>query len=128
MTGLEVKQVLGLTEIKNIYVQRILQTGVPTFVFTFDSRYSKSPLNVTRVLKVKTQQIFFVKKSRDSISTKYVRMSIPQRLEQMQDFQLFSNAIYVMRDLAGEYMRNRHLFEHCKKLKLNIIWSKEEEK
>jgi hypothetical protein len=121
MTGRELQQQLGLSNIKHVFIQRVLQTGTPTFVFTFDSHFPKGHLSAVRVMKSKTQQINKIKKISGIIAQNPARMTMPQRLDALDDFRVSGNELFIMRDLAGDYMRDKKLFEDVK-FNLNVFY------
>jgi hypothetical protein len=110
MTGKELKdKVLGLSKMKTVYVQRILQTGTPTFVFTFDSHFKYLPL--LKVLKNPVHQIRKIKVASGQIRQKKIRMSTPLRLDSISQFPIKDGAVYILNDIAGVYYRNKKLYE-----------------
>lgn len=120
MTGTELKSSLGLNKFQFCYIQKILNTSIPTFVVTMDSRRPFAYLSVARVKKSKTTTI---QKARRYGKHAYLmldyKMTPPVLLDNTNPI-INSGTIIIKRDIGAEYYLNRSMFEDIEN-KLKVI-------
>lgn len=122
MTGNMLKAQLGLQNIKYVYIQRLMQSGTPTYVLSLDSRFKRGYLSVIRVLKAPSQQILRIKKVSGGITKKKAKLTMPIRLDVLQDFMVPNNSVFIIRDFAGDYLRDKTLYEEVRNNIQIIYW------
>lgn len=108
--GQLLKDNLGLSNIKYVWVQKILNMSYPIYILSYDSRFPGKYLSPVQVKQAEFTKIGKIKRHGISFIQKKVKMTPPIRIEDSL-INLQTGYIFILRDFAGEYLRNYSLFE-----------------
>lgn len=103
--GEELKSQLGLDKFQNIYIQKVINSSLPVYIITVDSR--RPTLHLTNS-KLKSVQSTYLRRYLDrggSVTLNDFKLSPSFDLESYTGI-IPSRSIIIFRDLGGEYRRN----------------------
>ena len=120
-SGNKLKRDLKLDNIKYVYIQKIVNIGIPCYVVTYNSRYPNVWISVSKLINLKSSKIlqaFITRDDTKSVDTKFVfnnfRLFPPQLLISYER-SIPSRSMIIIRDIAGEQFGNFKLIEKTKK-------------
>jgi len=108
--GKQLQHDLGLSKFKNVWIQKVLNVPMSIFIITFNSRYSNVDFGSARVRKVKSTQLKKVRQLGVHTIEDKLRMTPPLRLSSVS-IRPRNGSLLILRDIAGEYLRNKKIFE-----------------
>ncbi len=109
--GQQLQADIGLSKFKrNVFIQKVIGYALPIYIVTYNSRYPNVNLGATRVRKLKSTWIGKVKRKAIHINLSQIKLTPPIPLASSM-IQPVSGSIIIMRDVAGEYLRNPKVFE-----------------
>lgn len=108
MVGTNLKNSLGLSKFKKVYIQKIIGYTPRVFVVTVDSRHDGKPLTTSFLNKIQSLNV-------SRISNPIFLLTSNLKLTPVIEIELFSgnvnkNDLVVFRDIAGEYLMNDTLY------------------
>ncbi len=111
--GEKLKHELGLGKFKYVLIQRALGISLPIFVISFDSRFPKVLLSISKIRNLKFTWLGRLKSSfdYDDVQKNKLKFTPPLRIE-TADVLPRSNAVVLLQDLAGEHYRQPRMFEY----------------
>lgn len=109
-SGKKLKKSLGLINYPYVMIQKIIGAPVSIFVATYDSRRPTIYLSPVRIKNSDSCSIFKVDKAGILLNLQNYKMTPPLPIE-YSNIRVGSNTIIILRDLAGEYLKNRNLNE-----------------
>ncbi len=125
------KNALGLNKFNFVWIQKVMGISIPIFLVTIDSRYPKIYLSMNSVKKSKTAIINTIKKSVFSLNIKEIKLTPPVLINNTS-FNIGSNTLVIVRDVAGDYFHNSKIFEdiaidiELKNININIMMLEKE--
>ena len=109
--GQQLQADLGLSKFKqNVFIQKVIGYALPVYIITYNSRYPGVNLGAIRVKKIKSTSISRIKRKAIHVFSKPIKLTPPLPLQNSM-FQPVTGSIIIMRDIAGEYLRNPKVFE-----------------
>jgi len=126
MTGGRQLQIdLGLKNFgKNVYIQKIIGIALPVYIITYNSKYPKVLLPIMKVKQIKSTWPGKIKRKGIHVFAKKIKLTPPIPLISSL-VNMTTGSIVIMRDIAGEYLRQPRVFE-CVEInnKLKLVESK----
>ncbi len=126
MTGGRQLQIdLGLKNFgDNAFIQKVINSALPIYIITYNSRYPKVHLSALRVKKIKSTWMGKIKRNGVHVHLKNIKLTPPLILNSSL-IHMVTGSIVIMRDIAGEYLRQPRVFE-CVEInnKLKLVESK----
>jgi hypothetical protein len=110
MKGIELKKALGLEKFEFCYIQKVLGISVPIFFVTVDSRRPTVYLTMYKVNTSKSTIIRRLKRATGDFYFLNKFVMSPPLLIERSTVNVLGNAIIIIRDLAGEYLRNMDFY------------------
>jgi len=109
--GEQMQADLGLSKFRdNVFIQKVLGYATPIYVVTFNSRYHRVGLSASKVKKLKSTWLGKVTRKAIHIYLGNAKLTPPLILASSL-IHPTTGSLIVMRDIAGEYMRNKKAFE-----------------
>jgi hypothetical protein len=94
----------------NVYIQKVLGYSIHIYLITFFSRYPNLNLGVSRVKKIKSTWIGKIKRKGIHVHLGKVKLTPPLVLKHAL-IQPTTGSIFIIRDISGEWYRDRKVFE-----------------
>ena len=109
--GKQVKKALGLTKFPYVFVQKIINFPINVYIFTLDSRYPNVYMSVLAVKKSQSAIVKNAFRKGLSVDLKDYKLTPPLLLDHAS-LDIQSNSMIIRRDIAGDYFRNKRMFEN----------------
>ena len=126
-TGDGLKRDLGLSKFQFVTIQKVVGLGIPTFVITVDSRHPTVYISYSKILKIKSAVLKQILSSKPRTLTsgpqfkaKKIKMTPPMDLESF-DRIIPTRSLIFIRDMAGEFVMNRKMYENAKEFDVRVI-------
>ena len=108
--GQLLKKSLGLEKIRYVWIQKVLNMSYPIYIITYNSRRPGQYLSPVHVKKMQSSSVGKIKRHGITFINKKVKTTPPILIDHSL-ITLQTGYIFVMRDYAGEYLRDDSLFE-----------------
>lgn len=109
--GEQMQADLGLKNFgDNVFIQKVINSALPIYIITYNSRYPKVHLSALRVKKIKSTWMGKIKRNGVHVHLKNIKLTPPLILNSSLTH-MVTGSIVVMRDIAGEFMRQPKVFE-----------------
>lgn len=108
--GAKLKRDLGLNKFKYIWIRKALNTSIPIFEVTMDSRFPELYLSLAKVKKLKSLQIRKNVVKADEVEFKQYKYTPPIPLDEFSG-SIPNNSIFIRHDIAGEHYDNPKMFD-----------------
>lgn len=122
-TGAQIKSELGIPQHFTVVIQRIINQPNLIYLLTYNSRVPTIDLTTGRLRKNKALQLKRPKKSLFGMSLNTMKLTPAVDLDYVKP-SITSQSLFILYDMAGEYMRDKSIKENIKN-KLNLILFKD---
>lgn len=109
-TGSQLKYRLGLEKLPFVFIQKVLNIGIPIYIVTFDSRYYTHYLNRNRIKKASITSLQQVQTLSNDFKTDELLLSQPILIEHYAAY-IKNSAFVFTQDLCGLNYQNKSLLE-----------------
>lgn len=122
-TGAQIKSELGIPQHFTVVIQRIINQPNLIYLLTYNSRVPTMDLTTSRLKQNKAMQLKRPKKSLFGISLGVMKLTPAVDIDYVKP-SITSQSLFILYDMAGEYMRDKSIKENTKN-KLNLILYKD---
>ena len=122
-TGAQIKSELGIPQHFTVVIQRIINQPNLIYLLTYNSRVPTMDLTTSRLKQNKAMQLKRPKKSLFGISLGAMKLTPAVDIDYVKP-SITSQSLFILYDMAGEYMRDKSIKENTKN-KLNLILYKD---
>lgn len=113
-TGEQLKKDLGLSKFKYVMIQKIIDFPISFYVVTVDSRFPSVYLTYSKIKKAEFTSLQKIKVKNNEYNLRDFKLTPSFPIEEFNGI-ISSNAMVLTKDLAGEYFRNKSLYEYKNK-------------
>jgi len=106
-TGAQLKHDLGLENYPFVLIQKLINSSVHFYIISYDSRRPSLYLSPFRVKATDTTQLRQIKQHGQTFLMKKFKTTPPVLLDRTNI--IMSGAVVVVRDLVGDYIKDRRL-------------------
>lgn len=112
--GITLKKSLGLGKFPYVMCQKVMDVPMNIFLITVDSRRPTVYLSPYRVKSADSSKLLRVKPYGLAYLAKSYKLTPPMQLERVSPM-VGMGTLFIVRDLAGEYIHNTKMFEEKSK-------------
>lgn len=109
-TGEKLKQALSLTNLRYVWIQRVIGIPYHMYIISYDSRFPRAYLPRIRIYKPKTSSIKFTSVRGESYSFSDLKTLPPVLIEDFNGY-VGERTIIIQRDIIGDRIVKKSVFE-----------------